>query len=79
MLSCRHASRLLSHRLEHSLSRFETVCLSVHLLGCRPCRRFAQAIGWLHGALASSPSMVQLPSEVRERIRLALDQAEREG
>jgi predicted anti-sigma-YlaC factor YlaD len=79
MWTCCHATRLLSDRLERSLSWFESLCLSVHLLGCRPCRRFARAIGWLHGALASAPSEVQLPSEARERIQLALDQAEREG
>lgn len=78
MLTCRHTTRLLSDRLERSLSWFESLCLGVHLLGCRPCRRFAQAIGWLHGALASASHEVQLPCEARERIRLALDQAERE-
>jgi predicted anti-sigma-YlaC factor YlaD len=79
MFTCRHNTRLLSDRLDRSLSWFDSLCLGVHLLGCRPCRRFAQAIGWLHGALASAPSEVQLPSEAHERIRLALDQAEREG
>jgi predicted anti-sigma-YlaC factor YlaD len=79
MLTCRHTSRLLSDRLERSLSRFERLCLNVHLLGCRPCRRFGQAIGWLHGALASAPSDFQLPPEARERIQFALEQAEREG
>jgi hypothetical protein len=78
MLTCRHTTRLLSDRLDRSLSWFESLSLGVHLLGCRPCRRFAHAIRWLHGALAAAPSDVQLPSEARERIQLALDQAERE-
>jgi predicted anti-sigma-YlaC factor YlaD len=79
MLTCRHTTRLLSDRLERSLSWFERLCLQMHLLGCRPCRCFGQAIGWLHGALAFAPSNVQLPTEARERIQLALEQAERES
>jgi hypothetical protein len=79
MITCRYASRLLSDRLDHRLSWFERVCLGVHLLGCRPCRRFRQAARWLHQTLGSpSPERsrdVRLPAEARERIRRALEQA----
>jgi hypothetical protein len=78
MMTCRHATRLLSDRLDRPLSWFETLSLGVHLLGCEACRRFRRATGWLHRALASPPSDVELPSDARERIRIALEQAARD-
>lgn len=77
-LACRHISRLISDRLERSLSWFEWLCLRVHLLGCKPCCRFARAVRWLKRSLASAPSDEQLPAEARERLRLALQEAARE-
>jgi hypothetical protein len=77
-LTCRHTSRLLSDRLERSLSLFEWLCLGVHLLGCEPCCRFGRAIRWLHRRLASAPGDEQLSAEVRERLRLALREAAKE-
>jgi hypothetical protein len=74
-LKCRHTARLLSDRLERSLSWFEWLCLRVHLLGCEPCCRFGRAVRWLHCTLPSAPSDERLPAEVRERIRLALEDA----
>jgi predicted anti-sigma-YlaC factor YlaD len=78
MLTCRHASRLLSNRLDCPLTKFERFVLGVHLLGCRPCRRFQQALGWLHASLAFVPDDVHIPSDARERIRLALEHAAHE-
>jgi hypothetical protein len=78
-LTCRHTSRLLSDRLERSLSWFEWLCLRVHLLGCEPCCRFGRAIRWLHRALADAPNDAQLSAEARERIRRALEEAARES
>jgi hypothetical protein len=77
-LNCRHSARLLSDRLERSLSWIEWVCLWVHLLGCEPCYRFGRAIRWLHRSLPSAPSDQRLSEAARERIRLALDEAKRE-
>jgi hypothetical protein len=74
MMNCRHATRLLSDGLERSLSLGERLGLGVHLLGCRPCRRFRQATRWLHRALAAPPD-VALPDEARDRIRRALEHA----
>jgi hypothetical protein len=74
-LTCRRTTRLISDRLERSLSWFERLCLRVHLLGCEPCCRFARAIRWLHQILSSAPSNERLPAQARERIRLALEQA----
>ena len=78
MWTCRHATCLLSDRLERSLSWFESLCLGVHLLGCRPCRRFRRAPGWLHESLASASEDVRMPSDARERVRHAMDLAARE-
>jgi hypothetical protein len=78
MFSCRHITRLISDRLERSLSWYESLCLGVHLLGCEPCCRFRRAVRWLHRALASAPADGELPPAARERIRLALEQAARE-
>jgi len=77
-LTCRHASRLISDRLERPLSWFEWLCLWVHLLGCEPCHRFRRAVRWLNRTLASAPSDEQLSAEARERLRLALQEAARE-
>jgi len=78
MFSCRHITRLISDRLERSLSWFESLCLGVHLLGCGPCYRFRRAVGWLHRGLVLVGSDAALAPQARERIRLALEQAARE-
>src|SRR5262249_7826548 len=78
MINCRHASRLLSNRLDRPLSWFESLILRVHLLLCASCRRFGRASEWLHRILTSLPSDVRLPSAARERIRIALEQAARD-
>jgi hypothetical protein len=77
-LTCRHNSRLLSDRLDRSLSWFEWLCLRLHLLGCEPCSRFGRAVRWLHRQLPAAPSDAQLPAEARERIHRALEEAARE-
>ena len=79
MRSCRHASRLISDRLDRSLSLGERLYLALHLLGCEPCRRFRRAVRWLHGALASPRADVGLPAEARDRIQRALEQAAGNG
>lgn len=74
-LNCRHTARLLSDRLERSLSWFEWMCLAVHLLGCEPCCRFGRSVRWLHRTLASTPNNERLSADARERIRVALERA----
>ena len=78
MITCRHASRLLSDRLDRPLSWFQRLVLRVHLLLCASCRRFGRASEWLHRILASPPSNVRLPSAARERIWSALERAARD-
>jgi hypothetical protein len=73
MLSCRHVTCLLSARLDRRLGWLESICLAVHLLGCKPCRRFRRATGWLHQALPAATEEVELPAEARERVRRALE------
>ncbi len=75
MLTCRHATRLISDKLDRSLSWFERLSLRVHLLGCGPCSRFRRAVRWLHNSLASAPETERLPPEARERIRVAMERA----
>ena len=79
MLSCRHATRLVSDGLDRSLSLAERLGLGVHLLGCPQCLRFRRAACWLHRALASPSAEARLPAEARERIRRALERAARDG
>ena len=78
MRSCRHATRLISDNLDRSLSWFERLGLGIHLLGCRPCRRFRRAVRWLHRLLAAPPADVRLPADARDRIRRALERAANE-
>lgn len=78
MFSCLHVTRLLSDRLERSLSWLERTCLHVHLLGCPPCRRFHRALHWLKRVVPAASAGMALPPEARERIRRALDQAAHE-
>jgi hypothetical protein len=75
MLSCRHATRLISDGLDRSLSWGERLCLGTHLLLCPPCQRFRRAARWLHGILAAPAADTRLPDEARERIRRALERA----
>lgn len=77
-LSCLHVARLLSDRLERSLTWFEWLCLRVHLLGCEPCCGFGRAVRWLHRSLPAAPSDLRLSEEARARIRLALERVAKE-
>ncbi len=75
MFSCRRASHLISDRSERPLSAAERLSLRVHLLGCRPCRRFRRAVRWLDRALASAANDAALSAEARQRIQRALERA----
>ncbi len=77
MFSCRHASERISRHMEHYLLWPERWLLRVHLLGCRPCRRFRRAVRWLDRTLASAANDATLPEDARARIRRALEEAER--
>lgn len=75
MLTCRHATRVISDGLDRPLSWLERFGLAVHLLGCPPCRRFRRAVGWLHRSLAQAPADDRLSPQARDRIRRAVEEA----
>jgi hypothetical protein len=75
VLTCRHASRLISDALDRPLSWLERLRLRFHLLGCGPCRRFRRATGWLHEILAAASPQTPLPDDARDRIGRALARA----
>jgi len=50
MISCEQASRLLSERLDRTLTRRERLALGMHLAMCRACLRFRRQVGFLHRA-----------------------------
>ena len=75
MLTCRRSSRLISDQHERPLSAAMRLFLGVHLLGCRPCRRFRRAVRWLDLMLPSAAQDATLSAEARERIRRVLEQA----
>ena len=75
MLSCHHTTRLISDRLDRSLSLRERLYLGLHLLLCPPCQRFHRATRWLHDVLAALRPDVRLPDDARDRIRQTLERA----
>jgi hypothetical protein len=68
-------TRLISDGLDRRVSWWEWLMLGIHLLGCRPCRRFRRALRWLHKAIPAAPVEACLPAEARARIQRALDEA----
>jgi hypothetical protein len=75
MLSCRHATRLISDGLDRPLFLAQRLRVRLHLLLCPPCHRFHRATRWLHDVLPSLPAEARLPDEARDRIRQALERA----
>jgi hypothetical protein len=75
VLTCRRTTQVISEGLDRPLSWLERLGLAIHLLGCPPCRRFRQAVRWLHRSLAQAPSDASLSSAARERIRRTLEEA----
>lgn len=47
MLSCREASRLISHAREHRPGLAERLKLGLHLALCAACRNFARQVEFL--------------------------------
>jgi hypothetical protein len=75
-LHCRLATRLISDAHERPLSRLERVGLCIHLLGCRPCRRYRRQLRMLdrlvQAVCAELPAPAQLPDAARQRIQRQL-------
>lgn len=84
MLTCKHASQMISESQEHPLGIWERVSLRLHLWMCVSCRRFERQIHFLRRSLRTLASRAdmdtqgpKLSTEVQDRIRKAL--AERDG
>jgi len=85
-MHCRKATQLISEGMDRSLTRRERVALRVHLLCCRPCRRFRRQLALIRNALSvladgiDAASLVPgaaLSPEARRRIGAAV--ADRAG
>lgn len=75
MITCEHASRLVSDRLQHHLGLRDAATLRLHLMLCNGCRRFARQMRWLRTFLAAerdAPGALEpaeaLGESARERI-----------
>lgn len=79
MMSCKHASRLISEAMDRRLTALERLSLRYHLVVCGICRRYRRQLLLIREALMwmkSSQGGVALPSslspDARERIRQAI-------
>jgi hypothetical protein len=75
MLTCKEASRLVSHRQDRPLSFRERWKLRIHLWMCGNCRRFERQIGLMRRLLRQVSRRAEievadqvLSAEARERI-----------
>ena len=75
IISCKHASQLISRSLDQRLSFFERLSLRLHLLICNVCTRFKQQLYTLQSAIKAllkqteNDETVQLPLQAKERIQ----------
>jgi hypothetical protein len=81
--SCREVVRLQSGALDHKLPWLQRIGLRIHLALCVWCRRYGQQIRLLHSASghrAEAPFDVpagEMPAAARQRIKRALESAEK--
>ena len=76
MLSCKHASRLLSASLDRDLSLIERIMLTSHLALCSVCRRFRVQVNFLQSLgreQADGRSNGAMPPEAKDRIQKSVD------
>lgn len=75
IISCKHASQLISKSLDQRLSFFERLSLRLHLLICDVCSRFRQQLYTLKSAIKAllkqteNDETIQLPLQAKERIQ----------
>jgi hypothetical protein len=85
MMSCKHASHLISEGCDRRLRLQERLSLQLHLWMCVNCRRFVQQLKALRAALHLAgrtgqwPGAKPMPAASRARIRETLYQATRQG
>lgn len=78
MTSCKHASRLISEKLDHPLALSKRIMLKIHLMMCVNCVFFERQIRALKNMIGMhvdpedelpSPYTTSLSSEVQDRIK----------
>ena len=76
--SCKHASRLISKKLDHPLALSQKITLTIHLMMCTNCVFFGRQIKALKNAIGRhidpedelpTPYTTSLSSEVQQRIK----------
>lgn len=79
IISCKHASQLISKALDQRLSFFERLSLRLHLLICDVCSRFRQQLYTLKSAIKAllkqteNDETIQLPLQAKERIKHTIE------
>jgi hypothetical protein len=85
-MTCEGAASLVSGSLDRRPTGLERLAMRLHLLVCPGCRRFERQMWFLRSVMArwelrtkdeDAPPGLQLPPDVRERIREALADASR--
>lgn len=83
-MSCEGATAVVSQSLDGRPARSEQVALRLHLICCPGCRRFDRQMRFLRRVMSRLKARLEgedaaqtlvLPPDVRERIRLALENA----
>lgn len=77
LLSCRHAVRGMNAGLDRRLSFLESLCLGLHRLSCRVCRRYHRQTLGIRNHLAAlnrrtDATILRMPPLHREEIRRRL-------
>lgn len=78
MLTCKHASELISQSLDRRLTMWERWSLKLHLLICRFCKRFANQLMQLKLAVrqqimtVENDENIKLSKSVRKKIAQAV-------
>lgn len=83
LLSCEHASRMVSESMDRPLTLRERVTLRMHLMMCSFCTRFSRQMRFLRQATNQFPqaapepvasSEVTLSVDAKQRIRRVLSE-----
>ena len=79
MLTCKHASQLVSQSLDRRLTIRERFMLRLHLLVCNACSRFFMQLTLLNKMIhrmkkqAEEDTTIKLNPEAKQRITEAID------
>jgi len=84
-IHCKRATELISDSMHRTLSRYERVCLALHLVVCKACRAYRRQVRLIEQALRDSDATLDeaigstggtLSPEARRRIAEALRERE---